>query len=120
MEWRARRAECTEAALAGRALDVDTLVAALEQLQHDIEPGNTPGMNRREHMLSICSVSGASAWLHLECRLRVELLHLGHKITGIDGLPEEELTTYLLCHTRLSLWTISGHQRESKDPVNSM
>ncbi|EIE21740.1 molybdenum cofactor-binding domain-containing protein [Coccomyxa subellipsoidea C-169] len=42
VEWRARRAECAEAALADRPLDVDSLVAALEQLPHDIEPGDTP------------------------------------------------------------------------------
>lgn len=43
VEWRARRAASAEAAVAGRALDVDSLTAALEQLQHDIDPGNTPG-----------------------------------------------------------------------------
>lgn len=43
VEWRAIRAESVEAALAGRPLNVDSLVAALEQLPNDIEPGNTPG-----------------------------------------------------------------------------
>ncbi|BDA47143.1 Xanthine dehydrogenase/oxidase [Coccomyxa sp. Obi] len=42
VEWRAIRAESVEAALAGRPLDVESLVAALEQLPNDIEPGNTP------------------------------------------------------------------------------
>ena len=37
------RASGAEAALRGNTLTVDALVAAMEELQHDISPGNTPG-----------------------------------------------------------------------------
>ena len=44
VEWRSLRAHGAEAALRGKALTVDALVMAMEELQHDISPGNTPGM----------------------------------------------------------------------------
>ena len=43
VEWRSMRASGAEGALRGKALTVDALVAAMEELQHDISPGNTPG-----------------------------------------------------------------------------
>lgn len=43
MEWRSIRAAGAEAALRGKALSMDALVTAMEELQHDIRPGNTPG-----------------------------------------------------------------------------
>ncbi len=43
VEWRSTRAAGAEAALIGNALSVDALVTAMEELQHDIRPGNTPG-----------------------------------------------------------------------------
>ena len=38
------RACGAEAALRGNDLTVDALVTAMEELQHDISPGNTPGV----------------------------------------------------------------------------
>ena len=43
VEWRSICAAGAEAALKGNALSVDALVTAMEELQHDIHPGNTPG-----------------------------------------------------------------------------
>ena len=41
VEWRVVRAARAEAAL--KALSVDALVSAMEELQHDINPGDTQG-----------------------------------------------------------------------------
>ena len=41
VEWRSVRAAGAEAAL--KALSVDALVTAMEELQHDINPSDTPG-----------------------------------------------------------------------------
>lgn len=53
IEWRARRGTCAEAALKSQSLDAETLVEALEQLQHDIDPGDTPG---EEWHLTTCKL----------------------------------------------------------------
>ena len=58
VEWRLVRAARAEAALKGNALSMDTLVTAMEELQHDIDPGNTPGMYPlREHLLAHCRLA---------------------------------------------------------------
>ena len=43
VEWRIVRATGAEAALKGNTLSVEALVTAMEELQHDISPGDTPG-----------------------------------------------------------------------------
>ena len=43
VEWRSKRATSAEAALDGNPLEAQALVAALEQLQHDIAPATDKG-----------------------------------------------------------------------------
>ncbi len=59
VEWRVVRAAGAEAALKGNALSVDALVTAMEELQHDIDPGNTQGAPQAA--MSPLHVSSANA-----------------------------------------------------------
>ncbi len=52
VEWRIVRAAGAESALKGNILSVDALVTAMEELQHDISPGDTPGAPQAGSALS--------------------------------------------------------------------
>ena len=52
VEWRIVRAAGAESALKGNILSVDALVIAMEELQHDISPGDTPGAPQAGSALS--------------------------------------------------------------------
>ncbi len=54
VEWRSIRAAGAEAALTGNALSMEALVAAMEELQHDIRPGDTPGVPYQALQNVIC------------------------------------------------------------------
>ena len=55
------RASGAEAALRGKALTVDALVTAMEELQHDISPGDTPGVQLpRSAVPSLCHCRAGS------------------------------------------------------------
>ena len=43
-KWQGQRAKAVEKALLGKALDVDTLIRALQALPQDLHPSPTPGV----------------------------------------------------------------------------
>ena len=80
VEWRSIRASGAEAALRGNALTVDALVTAMEELQHDISPGNTPGVC----LLRDAALSSLRQW-HEEAQI------LPHHLCKTDELTDLQM-----------------------------
>ena len=63
------RACGAEAALKGNTFTVDALVTAMEELQHDISPGNTPGLC----LLRIATAFSVRQWHEAERKASAKL-----------------------------------------------
>lgn len=113
VEWRVVRAARAEAALKGNALSVDTLVTAMEELQHDIDPGNTPGVPH-PGMPPRTLAAGPSTFLwHDSLSAFVERMVQGGAIAALKSRPRMQ-------RCRLLPRSSQGTQHAAQIPVSAV